>query len=154
MVAQDLLHELFEYKNGDLIRKVRTAHCTHIGDVAGGLDTSRGYIRIRLNGKSHKAHRLIYTMHHGDIPKGLQIDHINCIKTDNRIENLRLVTSQENSFNTNAKGYTKRASGRYKASIRVDGKYINLGLFDKKEDAHQAYLEAKKELHIIKEKVA
>ena len=62
--------------------------------------------------------------------------------------NLRIVTSQENSFNTNAKGYIKKGK-KFQAHIRINNKQIYLGYYDTEKDAHQAYLEAKEKYHII-----
>ena len=58
----------------------------------------RGYGRIALLGKRYKSHRLAWALHHGEWPKD-QIDHINGVRNDNRIENLRVVTQTENSRN-------------------------------------------------------
>lgn len=71
---------------------------THMGDVAGGVETN-GYVVIQLEGVKYKAHRIVWEMHFGNIPKGLQVDHINSIRTDNRIENLRLVDHSANGRN-------------------------------------------------------
>ncbi len=55
-----------------------------------------GYVRFKLNGKLKFAHRVIWEMFNGKIPEGKVIDHINGIKDDNRIENLRLTTQRQN----------------------------------------------------------
>ena len=65
--------------------------------------TDEGYIRIRINHVEYRAHRIIWTMFNGEIPEGLLIDHINGIKSDNRLENLRLATRQQNNANRRAK---------------------------------------------------
>lgn len=80
------------------------------GSIAGGVEVN-GYIVVGLGGLKYKAHRIIWEMHFGDIPKGHQIDHINGIRNDNRIENLRLVTHCINGRNqklrsTNTTGKT------------------------------------------------
>ena len=64
------------------------------------------------------------------------------------MNNLRIVTNQENQFNRNAKGYHKNGK-KFQAQISINGKNINLGMFDTKEEAHQAYLQAKEKYHII-----
>ena len=80
-----------------------------------------------------------------------ELDHKNGIRSDNRINNLRSVTHKQNTFNnTVAKGYCfDKSRGKFKSSIKVDGKMINLGRFDKEEDARNCYIEAKKKYHII-----
>ena len=79
------------------------------------------------------------------------IDHINHDTTDNSIENLRVVTNQQNQFNrSNTKGYYwDKVNNKWAARIKLNGKVTFLGLFEKEEDAHAAYLEAKARLHII-----
>lgn len=63
---------------------------------------SKGYllVNVRVGGKTQvaQAHRLVYRHHHGPLPEGLQINHINGIKDDNRIDNLELVTPSENAL--------------------------------------------------------
>lgn len=147
-IAQDLLKELFDYKDGQLIRKVSRRR-GKVGDVAGFLNDG-GYILIGINGKSHRAHRLIWIYHNGDIDKGLQIDHINGIRVDNRIDNLRLVTNQENAFNTKAKGYSwHKEKRKWHSQITINGKRKHIGYFDTELNAKNAYIEAKNKYHTI-----
>jgi len=119
-----------------------------------------GYYQVRLcnpNGITFKTvHRLI-ALHFIPNPEALpQVDHINRIKTDNRIENLRWVSNQENSFNTNK---TRRVTSstykgvcwykKYKkwmAQIGINGKQKTLGYFDDEIDAARAYNEKAAEL--------
>lgn len=74
---------------------------------AGYVSNKDGYIRVMLDGKGYLAHRIIWEMHNGQIPNGMQIDHINHIRNDNRIENLRLVSNQDNQKNTKRSGNNK-----------------------------------------------
>jgi hypothetical protein len=105
-----------------------------------------GYIRIRLCGKNYLAHRLIMMAFVGESDQ--EVDHINRIKTDNRFENLHYCTHSENNLNRdymdNAKGchFDKRRN-KWQSHIRINGKLKHLGMFEKEEDAHQAYLNAK-----------
>jgi len=94
-------------------------------------------------------------LHHlvaGRPPTGHVIDHISRDALDNRAANLRFVTVQGNQFNTSARGYTwNKYHGKFRAQIVLDRKQTYLGLFDTAEEAHAAYLSAKKVLHRIVE---
>ena len=119
-----------------------------------------GYDRITLinSKKRYRVHRIIYWLYNRKWnihnPK-LFIDHIDGNTQNNNISNLRNVTSQENCFNRVVKGYMfdKRCE-KYRARITLNGKKIHLGYFDTKEEAHQAYLTAKKIHHLIDGEVA
>lgn len=95
------------------------------------------------------AHQFIFYKAYGKIVE--HIDHINGNKVDNRIENLREVTNQQNHFNeTKAKGYSwHKGAKKWMAQISFNKKTMYIGLFDKEEEAHEAYLNAKKIYHII-----
>ena len=109
----------------------------------------RGYPRITIDGKTVKVHRLILLAYKGE--SELEVDHKNQIKTDNRLCNLHYVTHLENNLNKdwvyNARGYRWcKANNKWRAEIGINGKSKHLGLFDKKENARNAYLEAKQRL--------
>lgn len=104
----------------------------------------QGYIIAFLLGKKYRAHHLAWLYVYGTLPKG-QLDHINGIRTDNRIINLREVTNQENSknaklYSTNKIGHVGvgKLNGRYRAFITVNYKSIHLGMFDTLEEAIEA----------------
>jgi hypothetical protein len=121
------------------------------GAIAGGAN-DRGYIVIRIAGVGYRAHRLAWLHVHGEWPD-LQIDHINGIRNDNRIANLRLATVEINAQNRRSNKRSKSGllgvvnGKRPSARIEVAGKSIHLGYFDTPEEAHAAYLAAKRELH-------
>lgn len=83
------------------------------GSVAGSVSV-RGYVTIRFNKKVYPAHRIVWLIHHGEWPKS-DIDHINRLKTDNRIENLREASKSENQRNHSL---SKRNTSGYKNVIR------------------------------------
>jgi len=94
-----VLCELFIYKGGALYWRHDAAKGRmKAGDVAGYID-SQGYITIGIKGKFYKAHRIIWRMHHphGKMPRTL--DHIDGDKSNNRLNNLRVVTHSENMRN-------------------------------------------------------
>lgn len=160
-VSIERLHEKLTYKNGNLYwkkcegdsRYVKFSNTRFAGKLAGWNDSSQGYIVLRIDGIRLKAHRVIYAMHHGEWPEH-EIDHINGDRSDNRIENLRAVTLQENlknqkkySNNTSGvTGVTKIHDNRYRAKISHDGKVIEIGSFKTLEEAKEKRLEAEKNL--------
>ena len=111
-----------------------------------------GYIQCGLivDTKSVKvqAHQLAWYLSTGNVPN--TIDHINRIKNDNRFINLRNVTIQENTFNTNAKGYCwSKSKKKFRSNICISGKLKFLGYYNTEEEARKAYLDAKKIYHLI-----
>ncbi len=118
---------------------------------------NKGYILCTtwLRGKKGKyitvlGHVLSWYLHYEEIPNR-QLDHIDGNKSNNKIENLRLATNQQNSFNRkDVKGYTwVEHMKKWRATISLNGKHIHLGYFRIEKEARKAYLEAKKIYHII-----
>ena len=117
------------------------------------LSLNDGYYKMEVrNGKMVQLHRLIYKAFNPewDIENTTQqIDHINGIRNDNRIENLRCVSHQQNQHNrTKAKGCIFR-KGRYESNIKLNNKSIFLGCYKTEEEARNAYLNAKIKYHNI-----
>ncbi len=112
----------------------------------------KGYILCSINVNSEifsfKGHRFVWFVRYSKLPEN-HIDHINGIRDDNRISNLRDVTQQQNNHNqTKAKGYCwDKKLKKWKATIVLNYKKIHLGYFDNENDARQAYLNAKKIYH-------
>lgn len=122
---------------------------TRNGAAIGGRNSS-GYLTATVFGRGYLLHRLIWQLVYGDV-NGKQVDHINGIKTDNRLSNLRAASDKTNSWN---KGLRKskavpfkgvildKERGRYRAQIVRDGRKFNLGRFDTPEAAAAAYKRA------------
>lgn len=155
--STERLHELFRYdaETGNLIRKVKTARCTKIGEVAGSTN-KLGYRIIKIDGRDYKAHRIIWKMHFGDIHEDKFIDHVNGDPSDNRLRNLRLAFNGENQRNraapsNNTSGFKgvsfHRTANKFIARIRHNGKLMHLGYFATPESAHASYCEAVKRYH-------
>lgn len=121
--------------------------------IAGNLN-GNGYVYIKISGKSYRAHRLAWLYVNGSLPSN-PIDHINGIRHDNRIANLRECTNAENSHNQRRPQGTNpyigvsfhKRSGLWQASIKKDKKQMHLGYFKNPEDARDAYIRAKQLLH-------
>ena len=152
-ITKDLLHELFEYRDGDLIRKVSTSGNAPAGGVAGHARRD-GYREIQINGKSYQAHRLVFLMHHRYLPK--QVDHIDNNPCNNCIENLRPATNSENNCNQaitsrNTSGFKgvswRKDKKRWGVYVRKDGKGHWGGLHETAEKANQAAMKLREKLH-------
>jgi hypothetical protein len=109
MITQQDVANCFEYRDGHLYWKsVSHPNKQYLLDKPAGSIHKTGYRHVTWMGKVHKTHRLIFLLVHGYLPK--EIDHINGVRSDNRIENLRPVTRSENQCNrpvlaNNTSGY-------------------------------------------------
>lgn len=139
---------------GEFRWKIRVANRVHVGDIAGSLD-AYGYRAFRIAGKNYKAHRVAWFLHCGSWPSR-QIDHINEVRDDNRLVNLRLATKAENGRNrgknkNNTSGFKgvseDKKQGRWFAVIGVGGRRVFLGYYDTPEKAHVAYCSAATKYH-------
>lgn len=108
------------------------------GRTAGTVSATTGYVNINIEKNMVRAHRIAWLLFYGKEPDG-QIDHINGVRTDNRICNLRCVSNKENGKNqklrsTNSSGIMgvgpHRETGKYRSRIYFNNKEIHLGLFD------------------------
>jgi hypothetical protein len=122
------------------------------GEARGSKNRRHGYIELSMavEKKNYKVftHRYIWWLIYNEIPN--VIDHINRVKDDNRLVNLRNTTQQKNQFNTKAKGYYyNKAAKKYKAQIKIDRKLKYLGYYKTEQEAKQAYLDAKAIYHKI-----
>ena len=137
---RSVLH--YDQETGIFTWKVSTSNSVKVGDVAGSPN-GHGYQLIQLQSRKHKAHRLAWLYIHGSWPKD-QLDHVNRIRTDNRIANLRDVSHKQNNQNrskssNNTSGHPgviwyKRDS-KWQVKIKHNQKLIHLGLFTNIEEA-------------------
>lgn len=151
------LNQLLEYDpaTGRLYWKVQTSSRALVGSEAGSVD-KRGYRAVQIYGRRYMAHRIAWALTFGEWPKE-EIDHKNGNPADNRLENIRDVSPSENKQNARAShvdsgtgvlGVTyDRRKKAFMSQIYVSGKNKFLGYFDNLQDAHHAYLSAKRELH-------
>lgn len=144
----DNIEEFLEYKDGSLFWKVSRNQLAKEGSEAGRVDSS-GYKRFVFNGKRYLVHRAIYFIHNKKLPKYL--DHINGDKLDNRIENLREVTAQQNAFNKKTQRELPKnvflKGNRFIVKLRLNGKLINFGSYVDLELAELVAIEARDKYH-------
>ena len=149
---RSLLH--YDPETGVFTWRVATSFRVHVGQVAGCLDNT-GYLKVGVDGCRHLLHRLAWLHTYGVWPSG-QVDHINRIRVDNRIANLRDVPPTGNIQNS---GISRRnrsgvkgvswvpKAGKWKSFICASHKYIYLGLFSDIDDAIAARKAAEAKYH-------
>ena len=152
-ITAEEVRRLFNYNpyTGIFTRRIdRPPH--KAGEIAGY--NCHGYIRIKITNQTYSAHRLAWLYVYGACPVG-EIDHINGNCSDNRISNLRDVSHMKNCENKrkaradNKSGLlgVSKADNSWRAQIQVNGKKFHIGVFETKEEAHLAYIKAKRSLH-------
>jgi hypothetical protein len=150
-LTQEKANELFIYNSHTGFLFYRKT-----GDRAGYRNKHLGCRLLSVKKHRYIEHRVIWLMHYGYWPKHT-IDHINHIRDDNRLENLREATQAENLRNKRARtvnGISRdlpkgvyRKRNKFGAQICLDGKRITLGVFRTPEEASDVYFKAAQKLH-------
>jgi hypothetical protein len=150
MLTQARASELFIYSNGQLLRRIRRGRANQ-GDIAGSVCTD-GRLQVHVDGKMHYVHRVIYLMHHGEVPEF--VDHVDGDFRNNRVDNLRPASRAENNRNANMRRDNTSGvkgvglhKGKWRARVTVDGKQVHLGEFRDKAEAERVVKEARERLH-------
>jgi len=154
-LTAERLRELLTYdpETGVFTRRVSRRGCS-AGEVAGCLH-SVGYFYVGVDRVKYPVHRLAWLYMTGSWPRE-EVDHINGVRSDNRWANLRAATKSQNMQNQRkSRGGTSKYlgvcrahwGGKWLARIVANGKQKNIGIFQTEEEAHQAYVAAKRELH-------
>ena len=112
-VSEAKQHYSYNANTGELTR-------ISTGKVASDIDKD-GYLRVSWKRKKYQAHRVAWAIHTGKDPGEMTIDHINRVKADNRIDNLRLATKREQACNVSARGI-HRYRNKWRAIVRHKGK--------------------------------
>ena len=157
MITQAELQQILHYDplTGLFTWKKKISHKVVIGSIAGSFNNK--YKEISIFKERHKSHRLAWLYVHGILPpKPNMIDHINGIKHDNRLINLRVATPAQNAHNaklrsdntSGCKGvsFNKRTE-KFVANICINNEQLFLGLFDTLEEADKRYKEEADKLH-------
>jgi hypothetical protein len=150
MLSQARVQELFDYReDGELIWRVQVSSRALVGNVAGCLN-GKGYKVTGIDGKLYRNHRLIWLWNFGYFPEN-DLDHINRIRDDNRIENLREVSRVCNMRNARVykdsfSGVTgvcwRKETSKWSARIKISSKNIYLGHYETKLEAAKARWQA------------
>lgn len=142
--------DVFNYSDGRLTWRIKPCKNMKKSSPAGTMRND-GYLQVRFMNKIHLVHRIVWEMFNGQIPYGMQIDHINHIRSDNRIQNLRMVTKISNGRNltkkiNNTSGVTgvswSKSRAKWRVQIMVDRKSIHIGYFNDFDSAMAARLSA------------
>lgn len=160
----DSLSSILHYfpETGDFVWLNPTSFRVKRGDVAGtvavndrGRTKPHPHLLIRIHGIKYLAHRLAWLFGHGEDPGAMLVDHINGDSLDNRLANLRLVTTTQNMWNvdhalsTSSSGirgvHRHSQSGKWVSEISINGKKKHLGVFPTQEAASLAYQSAAQE---------
>jgi hypothetical protein len=144
-------NKIYIYDSNGTLLKIKTNNQhTKVGWI-----NSSGYIQVEYKQKAYMLHRIIYEMHHGKIPNGFVIDHIDRNPLNNKIENLRLASLSENKINSAAnhnnttgfKGVIRTPNNKFQARLGFNNKKLYLGLFNTKEEAAAAIKKKSIELY-------
>lgn len=120
------------------------------GRILKGSENGHGYRQIFAYKNSKKVgayliHRMVWETFNGPVPDGYVVDHINMDKSDNRLDNLRLLTFQQNLLHREAKNYYSLSNGKWFVKMRYFGKFKYFGTFETEEDAAKKAQAVKKE---------
>lgn len=140
------INELFIYSEGNLYWRKTPSNCVDIKDPAGSLKSDgTGYIRVTYKRKQYQLHNLIWVLHNGEIPDSLYVDHIDNDPSNNKIDNLQLLTLPEN-LRKRARVFSPRGCvyfrgerrNPWQAKINYKGRAIHIGSFITEQEAHEA----------------
>lgn len=145
-------------ETGFFVRNIALSARYPAGTIAGSVN-ALGYVQVRIDGKNYTAHRLAFLYMDGAWPED-DVDHINGVRNDNRWVNLRPAVRRVNCENRRTPRSDNISSGvlgvskdghplkkPYRATIQTNGKSIRVGYFATADEAHAAYVQAKRKHH-------
>lgn len=140
------------------LRAMRIWNTKYSGKIAVGSVKKNGYIYFSFSKKNIAAHRLAWYFHNGSCDPKMEIDHRNGIRSDNRIDNLRISTANDNQHNkplqtNNSSGaknvYWNKQCRKWQVKLNVNKKTHHIALFDDIEDAKKCAIEARNKFHAL-----
>lgn len=154
--TKEEVSEIFEIVDNEIYRKARRNSKGELRErklIHNKANDGQGYCRVGFKGRLLRYQVIIWILHNGDIPYGKLVDHVDGNKLNNNINNLRLVSNRENQQNQQKHrdghlfgcSYCKKAK-RWRAYYQIKRKQYHIGYFDTELEAHQAYLNATKDL--------
>jgi hypothetical protein len=151
---KEYLHQLFDYKDGELYWKIKRSNKTNVGDKAGSLGKSSSgiYYKVMIDYKSYNLHQIIFLYFFDYIPS--YVDHIDKNTLNNKIENLREATCSQNMWNvgkiiTNKSGYKNIhfEHNKWVVRFRVNGEKKYFGRYEDIKLANFVAIEARNLYH-------
>lgn len=146
----------YDPKTGILTRQRKPNKSKAMLGPIKGTKKDEGHLKVAIDGVEKYLHQIAWYLHYGTWPTEI-IDHIDGDPTNNKINNLRLVTKHENVLNQRRAHKTNRSGllgahwieekKKFHSSIWFKNKKYNLGYYDTAQAAHEAYVQAKRNLH-------
>lgn len=155
-VSVQRLREIYDYNEstGTFTIRIQRMGSRPVGSAV-GTPSGRGYLSVCIDKKNYLVHRLVWLYVYGVWPSG-DVDHINGVKSDNRVDNLRdcggTAINQENRRAANAGSESgilgvRKVGNTWWATIMSNKKKYSLGSYYSEKEAQAAYLGAKRVLH-------
>ena len=153
-ILQKRFNEAFEYRDGKLYWKINTNKSKKLIGKEAGCKTTCAYGSVNLDSKAYSIHKVIYCMHKGIMPT--IVDHINLIRDDHRIENLRAADHHTNNYNKGVQKNNKlgmkniswnKQNKKWWVQVIANGKKVVSLMFDDLELAQLVAYEARDKFH-------
>lgn len=158
MLTADRVRELLHYEPDTGTFTWRKTSRRAVAGAVAGSDNGEGYLQISVDGRRYAAHRLAWLHVHGDWPE-TELDHIDGVRSHNALANLRLADRFLNNRNVHGARHNSKTGllgaspkgNRFVAQITANGVNHYLGRFKTAEEAHAAYIAAKRIHHSTEE---